>query len=165
MKFSTLILGGLTATLSLSSNVFPANAQSALQWLQQIPGRYNSQISTGRLSVQGTTEFFLSHTGALIGTYSIQQDGKIDLGVLHDCEATASLKLRCIWSDRFGSGDLNLTFSRSANQFSGQGHETPLSGTEVVRAHPPFGLFPNSKIQDPVGPLNLNSALSLEPKT
>ena len=126
MKSSPFVFGRLTTTLCILSGAVlsvtprPATAQSALQWLQQVPGRYDSQISTGRLSVPGTTEFFLSHTGAIIGTYSIQQDDKTDLGVLHDCQATGSLKLRCIWSDRFGSGNLNLTFSRNANQFNGQ---------------------------------------------
>ncbi len=121
MKPAILCLGSLaTACYWLSIASLPIQAQSTLQWLPNITGRYEGQISTGTQSVSGTTEFFLSQTGSLLGTYSVRQDNKLDLGVLHDCNATGPLKIRCIWSDRFGSGDLNLLFTSDLSRFNGQ---------------------------------------------
>ncbi|MEP3232204.1 MAG: hypothetical protein ABJO30_05200 [Hyphomicrobiales bacterium] len=88
---------------------------------ENIVGTYNGVITSGR-ETAGTTIFSLSNAREISGVYKFKYDGGIETGELTNCQLT-NLNLYCIWHDRFGSGDFNVTFSDDFSSFDGKWYE------------------------------------------
>jgi hypothetical protein len=105
-----------TSLLLVSFHSLEAKAESTDNWLGQAVGNYPGKIWSGDGLIPGETEFLLNDDKSLIGSYSMQGQG---LGVLSQCRAVRMLVARCIWHDRYGSGDLEVTFSENFSSFKG----------------------------------------------
>ena len=128
MQRSKLFFTSLaTALLVASSYSLEAKAESADNWLSQAVGSYPGQIWSGGVLIPAETEFLRNNDNSLIGSYSMQGQG---LGVLSQCQAIKKLVARCIWNDRYGSGDLEVTFSENFSSF--KGFWTPKGLTEKL---------------------------------
>ena len=120
MRTSNILLGSLTLLFCLIGvNSSQVQSQSTYNWLSQVVGSYKGQISSGGNLVSATTEFILSDTGALIGSYGMSEASGLTLGTLTQCRALEMRLVRCIWHDRYGTGDLEISFSDTFNSFNG----------------------------------------------
>lgn len=45
--------------------------------------------------------------------------GESVLGTLTKCQATQVRVMRCVWNDKYGTGSLEVTFSKSFSSFNG----------------------------------------------
>lgn len=115
---NTLFLFRVSAILSLLLSL-AALAQDN-EWLKQAVGSYRSQIESSSVHVPGTTEFLLTETGTLIGAYRMEEASSAPLGVLSQCETFDVRTIACTWTDKYGSGTLEVTFSEDFSSFVGQ---------------------------------------------
>ncbi len=88
-------------------------------------GLYTGELSGEDYSAPVITELFLIDEDELLGSYFVEapldsETTELVLGVLSDCELVSSHRLNCLWSDRFGSGTLKLTFTEDYQSFEGQ---------------------------------------------
>jgi hypothetical protein len=115
---SKLFFTSLAASLLLaSSSGLPAKADDSTDsWLNKAVGSYPGQIWSDGALIPAETEFLRNNDNSLIGSYSMQGQG---LGVLSQCRAVKLLVARCIWNDRYGSGDLEITFTENFSSFKG----------------------------------------------
>lgn len=128
MQKSKLFFTSLVASVLLAgSHGLEVKAESADDWLSQAVGSYPGQIWSAGTLIPAETEFLLDHDNSLIASYRMQGQG---LGVLSQCRAVKMLVARCIWNDRYGSGDLEVTFSENFSSF--KGYWTPKGLTEKL---------------------------------
>lgn len=120
MKTRKIILGTLAVSCLLNTNyISSAVAQSSNEWLKETLGVYPSQIwGAGRL-MSGTTEFQEMSDGSLGGNYTMNELREVVPGTLSQCQAIQLLVMRCIWNDRYGTGNLEVTFSENFSSFVG----------------------------------------------
>lgn len=120
MKSSRLVFSYLVASFFLTGVCnLNASAQSSSDWVEQSLGNYQSQILNGSSLVSGTTEFRKTREGSLEGSYTMDEQGKVVLGTLSQCQAMQVRVMRCIWSDKYGTGNLEVTFSENFSSFNG----------------------------------------------
>ena len=96
-----------------------ASAQSSTSWVEQSIGNYRSQIWNADNLVSGTTEFRKTGDGSLVGSYTINEQGGVVLGTLSQCQAMQVRVMRCLWNDKYGTGNLEVTFSENFSSFNG----------------------------------------------
>lgn len=120
MKIVESFLGSLATSLILTSTYsLRVEAQSPNRWFREVVGSYQSQIWSGDSVVPGTTEFILTDTNSLIGSYELEDQGSSALGVLSQCQEVQTRTIRCSWNDKYGSGDFEVTFSEDFSSFNG----------------------------------------------
>jgi hypothetical protein len=114
MKNQSLFFGFLTTSfiLTITCNL-KANAQSVNNWIPQALGIYQSQIWSGGTLASGTTEFKETNSGSIEGSYTMNEPGESVPGKLSQCQAIQIRVLRCVWEDRYGTGNLEVTFSEN----------------------------------------------------
>ena len=88
---------------------------------EKIVGTYDGIIVSG-LDNAGITIFSLSKTGEISGAYEFKDGDSFETGELTDCQLSG-FNLRCIWHDKFGSGDFNVIFSDDFSSFDGKWFE------------------------------------------
>lgn len=120
MKIAKLFFCSLTTSLLLISTYsIRAEEQSPNRWFKEIVGRYQSQIESGGSVIPGTTEFILTDKNSLIGSYELKEESSSALGVLSQCQEEQIRTIRCLWNDKYGSGELEVTFSEDFSSFNG----------------------------------------------
>ncbi len=120
MKSSRLVFSSLVASFFLTGVCnLTASAQSSSDWVEQALGNYQSQILSGSSLVSGTTEFRKTREGSLEGSYTMDEQGKVVLGTLSQCQAIQVRVMRCVWNDKYGTGNLEVTFSENFSSFNG----------------------------------------------
>lgn len=105
----------ITASLCmlLSASTFAAPAQPPLV------GQFAGLIWSAGILVPSTTTFF--HTDQqLYGHYQMQTHEGLVSGQLYECQAIRTQMWRCIWSDQYGVGTLELELSTDGNRFEGE---------------------------------------------
>lgn len=115
----------LLVTLLASSYSAEAKQPSA-NWLNRVVGSYQSQIFNKSMLMPGKTTFMRNRNGEVIGNYFIKEGSESVPGTLSQCQAIKTLMLRFTWVDRYGSGDLEVTFSKDFSKFTGRWGEEGL---------------------------------------
>ena len=96
-----------------------AGSHVSPDWLSSVQGSYNGVLySTGEY-LRAKTIFTLLPGGGLSGEYYFQEAEEKVHGTLFDCSVLAHLKIICNWRDRYGTGELVLTFDESVKNFEG----------------------------------------------
>ena len=85
---------------------------------EKVAGTYDGIIVSG-LDNAAITIFSLTKTGEIRGVYEFKYGDAYEPGELTDCQLSG-LNLHCVWHDRFGSGDFNVTFSDDFSSFDGK---------------------------------------------
>jgi hypothetical protein len=85
----------------------------------KIFGSYQSQIWSGGSFVSGTTEFVTARDGSVSGRYTLNEATGAVAGTLSQCKPLTSRAMQCVWSDRYGTGNLEMTFSENFTNFVG----------------------------------------------
>jgi hypothetical protein len=67
----------------------------------------------------GKTEFRKNSNGSLVGIYTMNEEGEIVQGKLSKCRAIKIQVMRCIWNDKYGTGELEVTLSEDFSSFNG----------------------------------------------
>ncbi|MCA6526175.1 MAG: hypothetical protein IM570_09385, partial [Pseudanabaena sp. M179S2SP2A07QC] len=112
MKSSRLFFSSLVASFSLTIVCsLNASAQSSSDWVDQALGNYQSRILSAGSLVSGTTEFRKTREDSLEGSYTMDEQGKVVFGTLSQCQVMQVLVMRCVWNDKYGTGNLEVTFS------------------------------------------------------
>jgi hypothetical protein len=120
VKSSRLVFSSLVASFFLAGVCnLNASAQSSSDWLEQALGNYQSRILSGGILVSGTTEFRKTRTGSLEGSYTMDEQGEVVPGTLSQCQAMQVRMMRCVWNDKYGTGNLEVTFSENFSSFNG----------------------------------------------
>lgn len=120
MKGSRIVFSSLVASLFLTATCnLQVNAQSSGDWVKQALRSYQSQIWGGGNLLSGTTEFREAGDGSLEGSYTMNERGKSVPGTLSQCQTKQILVMRCRWNDKYGTGDLEITFSENFSSFNG----------------------------------------------
>lgn len=120
MTSSRLVFSALAASLLLTGIYnLKTNAQPSLNWVEQSLGSYQSQIWAGGNLVSGTTEFRKTSNGYVEGSYTMDEEGELVPGTLSQCRATQESVMRCVWNDRYGTGNLEVSFSADFSKFYG----------------------------------------------
>lgn len=120
MKSSRLFFSSLVASFSLTAVCsLNASAQSSSDWVDQALGNYQSRILSAGGLVSGTTEFRKTREDSLEGSYSMDEQGKVVFGTLSQCQVMQVRVMRCIWNDKYGTGNLEVTFSENFSSFNG----------------------------------------------
>ncbi|MCA6574942.1 MAG: hypothetical protein ACK5EU_00555 [Pseudanabaena sp.] len=120
MKSSRLFFSSLVASFSLTIVCsLNASAQSSSDWVDQALGNYQSRILSAGSLVSGTTEFRKTREDSLEGSYTMDEQGKVVFGTLSQCQVMQVLVMRCVWNDKYGTGNLEVTFSENFSSFNG----------------------------------------------
>jgi hypothetical protein len=119
VKSSRLVITSLVVSLLTSTSNLSANAQSSNNWVEQALGSYQSQILNAGILASGKTEFRKNSNGSLVGIYTMNEEGGIVQGKLSKCRAIKIQVMRCIWNDKYGTGELEVTFSEDFSSFNG----------------------------------------------
>jgi len=120
VKSSRLFFSSLVASFSLTIVCsLNASAQSSSDWVDQALGNYQSRILSAGSLVSGTTEFRKTRDDSLEGSYTMDEQGKVVFGTLSQCQVMQVLVMRCVWNDKYGTGNLEVTFSENFSSFNG----------------------------------------------
>ena len=119
MKNSRLVLASLVVSLLTSTCNLSANAQPSNSWVEDALGSYQSQILNGGTLASGKTEFRKNSDRSLGGIYTMNEGGEIVPGSLSKCRAIQIRVMSCIWNDKYGTGELEVTFSEDFSSFNG----------------------------------------------
>jgi len=92
---------------------------AANELAQRIRGTYQSEIWYKHDPMAGSTTFSLNSAGGVVGNYDFFHNGATQTGKLFDCKEKSKAKLSCTWEDRYGVGDITLTFSKDQKSFKG----------------------------------------------
>ena len=120
MQSSRLFFSSLAASLFLM--IIPSlkvNAQTSITQLEQALRSYQSQIWDTDGVSPGITEFSKSSDGSFGGSYTMKDSTEEILGALSECQAAQTLVMHCAWTDQYGTGAMEVTFSENFSSFSG----------------------------------------------
>lgn len=92
---------------------------SSETWTAQALGSYKSQIWSAGMLLPGTTTFSQASDGSLAGRYTMNELGKTVPGTLSQCRVMRARVTRCIWTDKYGTGTLEVTFNEGFSSFDG----------------------------------------------
>jgi hypothetical protein len=84
-----------------------------------IIGTYKSLIVCGRIGCPGITKIYYAEDGELNGEYEYTDKGAVAYGKLFDFEMLGPQKIKCKWKDKFGGGDLVVSFNEDHTEFKG----------------------------------------------
>jgi hypothetical protein len=82
-------------------------------------GTYQSQIWSSGSFMSGTTTFVSGRGGEISGRYTMKEQDSLVEGSLANCKTMQSRKMQCVWRDRYGTGNLEITFSPNFTNFEG----------------------------------------------
>ncbi len=124
LKRSRLLFSSFVTAIAITSlGNLNAQAQSKVPssetWMAQALGSYKSQIWSAGVLLPGTTTFSQASDGSLAGSYTMNELGKLVPGTLNQCRVMRARVTRCIWTDKYGTGTLEVTFSESFSSFNG----------------------------------------------
>ena len=120
MKSSRLVFSSLVTFFFLAGVYnLNASAQSSRDWVDQALGNYQSRILSAGNLVSGRTEFRKTREGFLEGSYTMDEQREVVPGTLSQCKAMQVRVMRCVWNDKYGTGNLEVTFSENFSGFNG----------------------------------------------
>ncbi len=99
----------------------PISAKEVFQ--AKLVGTYKGSIASGVVDAPGVTRFSQDAGGKISGAYEYADENKVtSTGTLKNCKLVSDLILHCQWTDKYGTGDLKITFDANATQFKGAWH-------------------------------------------
>ncbi len=124
--FSLLIFG--TPLISGCSAL--RNFVSEQVWLSRINGTYSGILESDGSPVDAETTFNYFGKKPFRGSFLYAESGNLVKGSLANCSPMDQRYLSCIWSDKYGSGSLNIYFTEDLNSF--KGHWSPSSNPSEI---------------------------------
>lgn len=96
----------------------PISAKEAFK--AKLVGTYKGMIASGILDAPGITRFSQDADGKISGTYEYADEHNVtSFGTLKDCKLVSERNLHCQWTDKYGTGDLKITFDAYPTKFKG----------------------------------------------
>lgn len=83
-------------------------------------GEFEGVIWSAGLLAPSKTTFLQTDQHQRYGYYQMQTHEGLVSGQLYECKAIRTQMWRCIWSDQYGVGTLELELSNDGNQFEGE---------------------------------------------
>jgi hypothetical protein len=114
---SLSVIGAIFPSRILARDLPTAPARNPIA--TKIFGSYQSQIWSGGSFISGTTEFVTARDGSIGGKYTMNEPTGANSGTLSQCKSLRSRVMRCVWIDRYGTGNLEMTFSENFTNFVG----------------------------------------------
>ena len=105
------------ATLLTLSTLFPAIALADAA--EDVAGKYCGTAWSGGELVEVVTTLSTGPSGLLVGSYEFADKGETTPGTLHEYSKQDENKRTLIWVDKYGTGQLVVTFDQSHDSFSG----------------------------------------------
>lgn len=109
-----LLAGRLPRAVFVVFAVFLAGKAQA----EEIGGRYCGKLLSGGALVEVVTILAPGKDGRLTGVYSFREDDALVEGRLEE-ERVSGLTRTLVWTDKYGSGRLLITFTSSYDAFRG----------------------------------------------
>lgn len=111
----------LTSLITINIYDLNVNAQSSKDWKDKVLGSYQSKIENGDVMASGVTQFNRNKDSSIGGNYSMNENDEIVRGTLSQCQAVKGKTrvMNCKWNDRYGNGNLQITFSQNFSSFKG----------------------------------------------
>jgi len=104
----------ITTSLLLLTHAVHANPVA-------LTGQFEGVIWSAGILVPSTTSFVQIDPRQAYGHYQMRlHEGEVISGQLHECQPIRSLLWRCIWSDPYGVGTLELELSTDGTRFVGE---------------------------------------------
>jgi hypothetical protein len=114
---SLSLIGSIVPSRILAQDLPTAPARNLST--AKIFGSYQSQIWSGGSFNSGTTEFVTARDGSVSGRYTMNEPTGAATGTLSQCKPMKSRVMQCVWIDRYGTGNLEMTFSENFTSFVG----------------------------------------------
>tara|TARA_B100000700_G_scaffold314504_1_gene401183 strand:- start:3428 stop:3853 length:426 start_codon:yes stop_codon:yes gene_type:complete len=92
---------------------------SQSNWLSIINGTFSGLLESDGSSVDVETTFNYFGREPFSGSYIYAESGKLVRGSLNNCDSKIKRYLSCTWSDKHGSGPLEIKFSQDLRSFHG----------------------------------------------
>ena len=92
---------------------------SQSNWLSTINGTFSGLIESDGSSVETETTFNYFGREPFSGSYIYAESGKLVKRSLNNCASKKKRYLSCTWSDKHGSGPLEIKFSQDLRSFYG----------------------------------------------
>lgn len=106
--------------LMVSAAVAQAEQGEPLEWFHWAIGSYQSDIYSAGELLKGTTTFEINQQGDLAGNYSFEEKDNLVEGILFPCTAkSAPPRVSCVWTDKYGTGKLDIQFEEGFKSFYG----------------------------------------------
>ena len=87
---------------------------------ESVSGVYKGEIGGGGRIYPGATEFTQDSDGKIKGRYTVEAGDTIVKGELYSCtEKLETRRVIFLWNDKYGTGVVDLLFSKEFNSFSG----------------------------------------------
>lgn len=97
----------------------PQKRTSYENWQSKVTGIYKGIIFSDEIESPGITKIYKDANGNFKGDYEfIDKEAKI-AGTLYDFQVISPLQLKCRWRDKYGTGDLSMSFNNSVTKFNG----------------------------------------------
>lgn len=116
---TAIAITGLGHLHAQAQSTIPSSDPSSETWIVQALGSYESQIWSASMLLPGTTTFSQASDGSLAGRYTMNELGKTVPGTLSQCRVMRARVARCIWTDKYGTGTLEVTFNKGFSSFDG----------------------------------------------
>jgi hypothetical protein len=105
------------ATLLTLSGLYHAIAAAAAT--EEVAGKYCGTAWSGGELVEVVTMLSTGPNGLLVGSYEFADRGETTPGTLREYSKQDEDKRTLIWVDKYGTGQLVVTFDQSRDSFSG----------------------------------------------
>ena len=103
---------------SISSEITDFKVSQS-NWLSIINGTFSGLLESDGSSVDVETTFNYFGREPFSGSYIYAESGKLVRGSLNNCDSKIKRYLSCTWSDKHGSGPLEIKFSQDLRSFYG----------------------------------------------
>ena len=90
-------------------------------WQSSVEGTYTGFIFSGGVNSPAVTTIERDDKGNFIGSYEFMEKESKVTGTLYQCHipSTTDRELSCKWRDKYGKGDLSMSFNDSVTEFTG----------------------------------------------
>jgi hypothetical protein len=88
-------------------------------WQSRVVGTYKGIIFSSGIESPGVTKISKDADGNFKGDYNFTEKNTKITGILYGFQIISPLKLKCKWKDKYGIGDLSMSFNESVTGFSG----------------------------------------------
>ena len=106
-------------TYASISGEFTDFTDSQSNWLSTINGTFSGFLENDGSAVDVETTFNYFGREPFSGSYIYAESGKLVRGSLNNCASKMKRYLSCNWSDKHGSGPLEINFSQNLRSFYG----------------------------------------------
>ncbi len=118
---SLVVLVGCQTAIGTRTNSAVSKSTSSFptSWHEKIDGSYEGFLVSGTQKNRVVSTFRNSSDGKIFGEYVFYENGAPVYGTFPSCKADKKGEMVCNWQDKYGTGILEMKFSKSLNEFRG----------------------------------------------